>query len=213
MAPHSSTLAWKSPWMEEPGGLQSMGSLRVGHDWAISLSLFTFMHWRRKATWEAHTSANSQHLPCSFRISVSLGGVIQCLFCFVSLKLKNIYFFNFWLLWVFVAVLSLSLVVALGPSGCSTACSVLVTWPGIEPASSPLEIASHWATLLLSLESQCAQTQVLSEPQEAHSHWWKVSWDFLANREDAAKSENRIKVSKSQSPPMSAYLQVRLQRE
>ena len=32
MAPHSSTVAWKVPWMEEPGGLQSMGSLRVGHD-------------------------------------------------------------------------------------------------------------------------------------------------------------------------------------
>ena len=38
MAPHSSTLAWRIPWMEEPGGLQSMGSLRVGHDWAASLS-------------------------------------------------------------------------------------------------------------------------------------------------------------------------------
>ena len=48
MAPYSSTLAWKIPWMEEPGGLQSMGSLRVGHDWATSLSLFIFMHWRRK---------------------------------------------------------------------------------------------------------------------------------------------------------------------
>ena len=48
MAPHSSTLAWKIPWMEEPGGLQSMGSQRVGHNWATSLSLFTFMHWRRK---------------------------------------------------------------------------------------------------------------------------------------------------------------------
>ena len=32
MAPHSSTLAWKIPWTEEPGGLQSMGLLRVGHD-------------------------------------------------------------------------------------------------------------------------------------------------------------------------------------
>ena len=41
-------LAWKIPWREEPGGLQSMGSLRVGHYWATSLSLFTFMHWRRK---------------------------------------------------------------------------------------------------------------------------------------------------------------------
>ena len=48
MAPHSSTLAWRIPWLEEPGRLQSMGSLRVGHDWATSLSLFTFMHWRRK---------------------------------------------------------------------------------------------------------------------------------------------------------------------
>ena len=41
-APHSSIFAWEIPWMEEPGRLQSMGSLRVGHDWA------TFMCWRRK---------------------------------------------------------------------------------------------------------------------------------------------------------------------
>ena len=47
-ATHSSTLAWKIPWTEEPGRLQSMGSLRVGHDWVTTLSLFTFMHWRRK---------------------------------------------------------------------------------------------------------------------------------------------------------------------
>ena len=42
MAPHSSNLAWKIPWTEEPGGLQSMGSLRLGHDWVTSLSLFHF---------------------------------------------------------------------------------------------------------------------------------------------------------------------------
>ena len=48
MATHSSTLAWKIPWPEEPLRLQSLGSLRVGHDWAASLSLFTFVHWRRK---------------------------------------------------------------------------------------------------------------------------------------------------------------------
>ena len=48
MAPHSSTLAWKISWMEEPGRLQSTGSLRIGHDWKTSLSLFTFMHWGRK---------------------------------------------------------------------------------------------------------------------------------------------------------------------
>ena len=48
MAPHSSILAWKIPWTAEPGALQSMGSLGVGHEWATSLSLFTFMYWRRK---------------------------------------------------------------------------------------------------------------------------------------------------------------------
>ena len=48
LAPHSSTLAWKIPWTEEPGRLQSMRSLRVGHDQVTSLSFFTFMHWRRK---------------------------------------------------------------------------------------------------------------------------------------------------------------------
>ena len=43
MTSHSSTLAWKIPWTEEPGGPQSIGSLRVRHDWATSLSLFTFI--------------------------------------------------------------------------------------------------------------------------------------------------------------------------
>ena len=43
MATHSSTLAWEVPWTEEPGRLW-----RVRHDWATSLSLFTFTHWRRK---------------------------------------------------------------------------------------------------------------------------------------------------------------------
>ena len=53
MAAHSSALAWKIPWTEEPGRLQSMGSRRAGHDWVTSLSLFTFMHWRRK--WQPTT--------------------------------------------------------------------------------------------------------------------------------------------------------------
>ena len=48
MATHASTLAWKIPWMEEPGRLQSMVLLGVRHDKVTSLSLFTFMHWRRK---------------------------------------------------------------------------------------------------------------------------------------------------------------------
>ena len=48
MTTHSSILAWKIPWMEEPGRLQPMGSQRVGQDWATSHSHFPFIHWRRK---------------------------------------------------------------------------------------------------------------------------------------------------------------------
>ena len=50
MAIHSSTLAWKIPWTEEPGRLQYMGLQRVRDDWVTSLSLFSFMHCRR--TWQ-----------------------------------------------------------------------------------------------------------------------------------------------------------------
>ena len=49
MAPHSSTLAWKIPWTEEPGRLQSMGSQGVGRDWVTLLSLsccLTVFHWK-----------------------------------------------------------------------------------------------------------------------------------------------------------------------
>ena len=48
MATHSSVLAWRIPGMAEPGGLLSIGSRIVGHDWETTLSFFTFMHWRRK---------------------------------------------------------------------------------------------------------------------------------------------------------------------
>ena len=68
MATHSSTLAWKVPWTEEPGGLQSMRSRRGGHDWATSLSLFTFMRWRGK--WQP----TPVFLPGEFQGQVSLVG-------------------------------------------------------------------------------------------------------------------------------------------
>ena len=61
MAPHSSTLAWKIPWTEEPGRLQSRGSLRVGHDWATSLSLFTFMHLKKEMA--THSSVLAWKIP------------------------------------------------------------------------------------------------------------------------------------------------------
>ena len=56
MAPHSSTLAWKIPWMEEPRGLQSMESQRVGHDWATSFSFhFLFTPQSLSQKWGHHT--------------------------------------------------------------------------------------------------------------------------------------------------------------
>ena len=109
MALHSSTLTWKIPWMEEPGRLQSMESLRVGHDWATSLSLFTFLHWRRK--WQP----TQVFLPGEFHGQRSLAGYrpwggkesdttewltllllswSECknlLFCFLSLLLSSTY--------------------------------------------------------------------------------------------------------------------------
>ena len=67
MATHSSILAWKIPWMEEPGGLQSMGLQRVGHDWATSLPPLTFAHiiltkvsWLMFNSWQRKKFRNSR---------------------------------------------------------------------------------------------------------------------------------------------------------
>ena len=73
MAPHSSTLAWKIPWMEEPGALQTMGSWRVRHDWETSLSLFTFtfhFHFSLSCIGEG----NGNPLQCSCLENPSDGG-------------------------------------------------------------------------------------------------------------------------------------------
>ena len=61
MAPHSSTLAWKIPWTEEPGGPQSMGSLRVGQDSATSLSLFSFPALEKEMA--THSSVLAWRIP------------------------------------------------------------------------------------------------------------------------------------------------------
>ena len=60
MAPHSSTLAWKIPWTEELGRLQSMGSLGVGHNWETSLALFTHALEKEMAT---HSSVLAWRIP------------------------------------------------------------------------------------------------------------------------------------------------------
>ena len=61
MATHSSALAWKTPWTEEPGRLQSMGSLRVGHD--LSDFTFTFHFHALKKEMAAHSSILAWRIP------------------------------------------------------------------------------------------------------------------------------------------------------
>ena len=63
IAPHSSTLAWKIPWMEEAGRLQSMRSLRVGHDWTTSLSIFTFQFHALEKEMATHSSVLAWRIP------------------------------------------------------------------------------------------------------------------------------------------------------
>ena len=62
-APESSTLAWKIPWMEEPSRLQSMGSLRVRHDWVTSLSVFTFHFHALEKEMATHSSVLAWRIP------------------------------------------------------------------------------------------------------------------------------------------------------
>ena len=77
MATHSSTLAWKIPWMEEPSRLQSIGSQRVGHDWATSQ-----VHWFPKVKQKSKDSDNGgfpggpvvKNLPCNARDTDSIPG-------------------------------------------------------------------------------------------------------------------------------------------
>ena len=61
MAPYSSTLAWKIPWTEKPGRLQSMGSLRVGHDRVTSL--FTFHFHALEKEMATHSSILAWRIP------------------------------------------------------------------------------------------------------------------------------------------------------
>ena len=60
MAPHSSTLAWKIPWMEEPGGLQSMGWRKVGHDCDFT---FTFRFHALEKEMATHSSVLAWRIP------------------------------------------------------------------------------------------------------------------------------------------------------
>ena len=67
MAPHSSTPAWKIPWMEEPGRLQSMGSLRVRHD--LSDFTFTFHFHALEKEMATHSSVLAWRIPGTGELS------------------------------------------------------------------------------------------------------------------------------------------------
>ena len=72
MVPHSSTRAWKIPRMEEPGRLQSMGSRRVGHDWATSLSFFTFHFHALEKDMATYSSVLAWRIPGTHRVEHDL---------------------------------------------------------------------------------------------------------------------------------------------
>jgi len=116
VAPHSNTLAWKIPWTEEPGRLQSMGSLRVGHDWATSLSLFTFHFHALEKEMATHPSVLAWRIPETgepggllsmglHRVGHDWSDLVACCcccwlartLCFISVE-NNAYFFL--LLWL-----------------------------------------------------------------------------------------------------------------
>ena len=71
------TLAWKIPWMEEPGRLQSMGSLGVGHDWATSLSLFTFHFHALEKEMATHSGVLAWRIPGRGAWWAAIYGVAQ----------------------------------------------------------------------------------------------------------------------------------------
>ena len=76
MAPYSSTLAWKTPWTEEPCRLQSMGSQRVGHDWVTSLTQPKYFFFFQEKRCTKYWTGQKVHLSSS----VTAYGKIQEIF-------------------------------------------------------------------------------------------------------------------------------------
>ena len=107
MAPHSSTLAWKIPWMEEPGRLQSMGSQRVRHDRATSLSRSQnmVMHGARLVL-SGHSVGRIRHGMdgnTKEKYLIQISGPATWGLRISFKKKKDFIYFSFWLLCVFVA--------------------------------------------------------------------------------------------------------------
>ena len=93
-ATHSSNLAWKIPWTEEPGRLQSMGSLRIGHDWATSLQWFVFSCLSGRAcpvtqSWPALFVPMDYSSPCSSGHGISQARILEWVAIFSSRDLPD----------------------------------------------------------------------------------------------------------------------------
>ena len=145
MATHSSTLAWKIPWTEEHGRLQSMGSQRVKYDWATSLSfslslprarycmwyLFITQYWITYLFFWALATLYNYKDKNTFLTGVFL---YLCVFCVCLLFFLIIVFIYLWLCWVFIAVWVFSLVVESEGSSVAAMLSLLtvVTSPVAE---------------------------------------------------------------------------------
>ena len=106
MATHSSTLAWKILWVEEPGRLQFMGSQRVGHDWVTSLSLSVFPSIRVFSSESALCIRWPKYWSFSFSISMILWGTqtfspwhhVNAKTCFDVVKCIGLFFSCIWVL-------------------------------------------------------------------------------------------------------------------
>ena len=149
MATHSSVLAWRIPWTEKPGRLQSMGSHRVGHNWS-DLPAAAGLKSRVPLPSHTHVYSFSQFLLFSLIYSFIYFWLCWDFIaaCRISLTAVVSRAYSSWWGWGFLIVVTFlvglvaqvlgtqaSVVVACGPSR-STAYGILVPWPGIEPVSS-----------------------------------------------------------------------------
>ena len=100
MAPHSSTLAWKIPWMEEPGGLQSMGSLRVGHDWSDLAVVVVLL--RRKVMTNLDSILESRDITFPTKVQLAKAGFSSGHVWMWKLEYKESWVLKSWCFWTVV---------------------------------------------------------------------------------------------------------------
>ena len=184
MAPHSSNFVWKTPWAEKTGKLQSMGSLRVRHDWVTSLSLSTFVHWRRKwqptpvsclenprdggAWWAAVyrvSKTQTQFSSVQSLSHVQLFATPWTAACQASLSITNSR-----------SLLKLMSIELMMPSNHFILCHPLLLLPSILPS---IRVFSNESVLHIRWPKYCSFTFSFSIGRNSHSFQWIFRTDFL----------------------------------